>query len=640
VLEAVFDAFVPDDAGGRARFVALAEGLRDPQAHALLARLLGLLDAPLVNLVFAGRPASLRAMPREVRERVLLGWADSALAMRRQGFQALKRLAYLAHAAWPGADGTHPLWREVGYPLPLPTPARAPDPPLHPLAVDRDTTLEADLVVVGSGAGGGVVAGVAAAAGGAGGRRVVVLETGDLVAGDAMTQVEGEMLARTYLDGGLCANRTGSMAILAGSCVGGGTLINYTTSFELPAAVRAEWDAIAGTSLFGSARLGESFARVSARLGVSTRWNEPGQRDAILERGCRALGWHVDAMPRNVRECRLGAECGFCGFGCRSGAKQSTMVTYLADACAAGATLVPRAAVRRVLREGGRAAGVAADARGADGRTHRLVVRAPVVVVACGSIHTPALLRRSGLEHERIGRGLRLHPATAVAAIFDERVEPWAGGLQTRYSDHFADADGTGYGAKLETAPVHFGLAATGLGWRGSAAFRRELTRLGHTSIVGVLLRDRDAGRVAVGRDGRPRVDYEISRRDVATLRRAIRGSAQLLAAAGAREVFTMQQPEVRETTAAAGWLDRLAARADRVGYRRCRTTYFSFHQMATCPIGKDPARGVVDERGECFELPGLYVADGSTFPTSSGVNPMLTIMAIADHVGRGIVEE
>ncbi len=633
MLEAVFDAFVPDDPAGRERFVALAQGLKDPAARALLARLLGLLDAPLVNLVFAGRPSSLRAMPCEVRERVLLGWADSALAMRRQGFQALKRLAYLAHAAWPGADGTHPLWREVGYVLPLPMPARAPDPPLHMLPVDRDTTLEADVVVVGSGAGGGVVAGVAAAAG----RRVVVLEMGDLVASNAMTQVEGEMLGRTYLDGGLCANRTGSMAILAGSCVGGGTLINYTTSFELPGAVRAEWDALAGTSLFGSARFGEGFARVSARLGVSTRWNEPGPRDAILERGCRALGWHVDAMPRNVRECRLGAECGFCGFGCRSGAKQSIMVTYLADACAAGAALVPRADVRRVLRERGRAAGVEADVRGADGRTHRLVVRAPVVVVACGSIHTPALLRRSALEHERIGRGLRLHPATAVAAIFDARVEPWTGGLQTRYSDQFADVDGTGYGAKLETAPMHFGLAATGLAWRGSAAFRHQLTRLGHTSLVGVLLRDRDAGRVVVGRDGRPRVDYEVSPRDVANLRRAVKGSAELLAAAGAREVFTMQQPEVRETTASAGWLDRLVARMDRVGYQRCRMTFVSFHQMATCPIGKDPARGVVDERGECFELPGLYVADASTFPTSSGVNPMLTIMAIADHVARGI---
>ncbi len=636
VLAAVFDAFVPGPGhdAGRARFAGLIASLH-PEERGQLARLLWALDSPLLNLLLAARPRSLRAMRPEAREAVLRGWANSALPVRRRGFQALKRLAYFAELAWPDGDGTHPVWRAAGYPGPLPPPVPAPaEPALRTLVLERDTVLDCDVVVVGSGAGGGVAAGVLASAG----RRVVVLEKGPLVGPSRMSQVEGEMHGRAFLDGGLLANRTGSMPILAGSCVGGGTLVNWTTSLPLPERVRAEWDALAGGSLFAGPRFAESQARAGERLGITTAWSAPGPRDAILERGCRALGWHVDAQPRNVRECRQGRECGFCGFGCRHGAKQSTMVTYLADACAQGGVIVPDCEVGRVLREGGRAAGVEGTARGTDGRVHRLTVRAKAVVAACGSIHTPALLARSGIEHPLLGRGLRLHPATAVLGAFDERVDPWTGGLQTRYSDQFADLDGAYYGAKLETAPAHFGLAATGFGWESSRAFLAELERLGHLSLVGVLLRDRDAGRVAIGRDGWPRVDYEPSTRDVAHLRRALCGAAELLVAAGAREVFTLHQPAVRERQFAAGWADRFLARADAAGYHKCRLAYVSFHQMATARMGADPSRGVVDERGEAFGLPGLFVADGSVFPTSSGVNPMLTICAIADHVARGIV--
>ena len=609
------------------RAATLIAALKDPRDRARLGALLAALDRPVVNLLLSGRPRAFAAMTVAEREAVLRGWAFSRLAVRRAGFQALKRLVHVAHYCWPTTDGTHPAWRAAGYPGPLP-PLPHPPAPLSVVTVDRDTTLDCDVVVVGSGAGGGVVAGVLAEAG----RGVVVLDKGPNPDPGTFTEIEGDMLSRLYLDGGLMMTQTGSLPILAGSCLGGGTVINYSTSFVLPDAARAEWDARSGLDLFTSARFRESFERVQARVDVGTRWCTPGRRDELLEHGCRALGWHVGVIPRNVTDCREGAECGYCGYGCRFGAKNSTAQTYLRSAVAAGARLIADCEVERVLVERGRATGVAARVG-----AHRLRIRANTVVVACGSIYTPALLVRSGIAAPQLGRNLHLHPATALGAVFRERVEPWTGALQTRYSDQLADQD-SGYGTKFETVPVHFALPASGFGWEGAAVHRGDLSRLGHTSIVGVLLRDRDAGRVAVSRAGHARVHYELSDFDVRHVRAGLIGAARVLAAAGATELFSLHTPPVRVRVGDPGWLDRLTTGMDRLGYTRCRMSYISFHQMGTAAMGRNPARSVTADTGQVHGVAGLYVADGSSFPTSSGVNPMITIMAIADHVARGII--
>jgi choline dehydrogenase-like flavoprotein len=651
VLAAVCDTLVPalavaDDPHGffahgasqadtADRVARLIERLPDPRDRARIGMLLRVLDSSAANFLLAGRPSSFVAMDGATRESVLRGWAESRLPLRRAGFQALKRLTYFAYYCWPTDGRSHPAWRAVGYPGPLPFPEPAPaDDRLPTVLIERDTTLDCDVVVVGSGAGGGVAAGVLAQAG----RSVVVLEKGANWGPRSLTQVEGEMFGALYLDGGTLMTQSGTMPVLAGSCVGGGTAINYTTSFPLPESTRAEWDVRSGLALFGSARFAESLARVAARLDVNTRFSEPGTRDAILERGCRALGWHVDVIPRNVTGCRQGLECGYCGYGCRHGAKNTTASTYLADAVRCGGRIVARCDVDRVLTERGRATGVVARVRQPDGTERTLTVRARAVIAACGAVHTPALLVRSGLAHPRIGAGLRLHPATAVVGVFPERVEPWSGALQTRYSDQLADLD-QGYGAKFETAPVHFALAASGFGWAGSRAFKEDVAKLAQTSLVGVLLRDRDAGRIEVGRDGRPRVHYELSGYDIGHLRRALRAAADVLAAAGATELRTLHTPPVRARPGERDWRRRFGESMDRWGYRHCRMAFITFHQMASCAMGAEPRRGVVGETGESFEATGLFVADGSAFPTSSGVNPMITIMAIADHVARGIAE-
>jgi choline dehydrogenase-like flavoprotein len=649
VLAAICDTLIPpiereDDPAGFFRAGAAEAGtierverlvglIEDPGARARLKLLLDMLGHPAANLVLSGHPGAFHRMPPERRLAVLRGWAHSRLAPKRAGFQALKRLTQVAYYGWPVRNGTgHPAWSAAGYPGPLPQPVTGLEPfPTHSIAAD--TTLDCDAVIVGSGPGGGVAAALLAEAG----RTVVVLDKGPNPGARDLTHVEGEALGSYYLDHGLMMTHSGSLPILAGSCLGGGSVINYTTSFKLPDATRTEWAERSSLTLFTSARFTEALDRVWARIGAGRTWSTPGCRDQVFERGLRALGWHVDVMDRAVRDCREGLECGYCGYGCRHDAK--TASSYLRDAAAAGARLIPDCEVSRVVIERGRATGVEGVVRAADGRRHVLRVRARAVIVACGTIYTPAVLARSGLGNPNIGRGLRLHPGTGVIGFFPERIEPWSGTIQTRYSDQFADLDGRGYGAKLETVPIHFAMPASALGWEHPRQMKEDLARLGHLGMVGILLRDRDPGRVVVGRDGRPRAHYELSAYDVRHVRRAVRGAAELLAAAGATEIVSVQTPPARARPGGAGWLERFGADADRRGYTRGRMSYITFHQMGTCAMGRYPQTSVVGETGETHDVRGLYVADSSAFVTSSGVNPMVTIMAIADHVARGILE-
>jgi choline dehydrogenase-like flavoprotein len=197
--------------------------------------------------------------------------------------------------------------------------------------------------------------------------------------------------------------------------------------------------------------------------------------------------------------------------------------------------------------------------------------------------------------------------------------------------------DGRGYGARFETGPIHFALPASAFGWASPRQLREDVGRLAHMGHVGILLRDRDAGRVVPNRWGHPRVHYDVSAYDAAHMRRALEAGARIMAEAGAEELFTLQTPPTRIRPGGAGWLGRFMAAADATGYRKLRMSYVAFHQMGTAAMGADPRRGAVDGRGESFEVKGLYVADGSAFPAPSGVNPMITIMAIADLVAGAV---
>jgi choline dehydrogenase-like flavoprotein len=267
------------------------------------------------------------------------------------------------------------------------------------------------------------------------------------------------------------------------------------------------------------------------------------------------------------------------------------------------------------------------EARTLDG--HRVTVRARAVVTACGAIHTPPLLRRSGLQNQSIGKHLRLHPATVVWGVFDEEVRPWEGTMQAIYSDEHRFLD-EGYGVKYETAAIHPSLLVTFSPWRGGRDHARIMGALPNSVPIGVLLRDRDGGEVRVGRDGNPIVKYKLSGYDTGHVRKGVGGAAQILEAAGAQRIFTSHSELVAYDPGANGKREQFMRDADACGWDAGHCTYGSFHIMGSARMGGSPATSACNPRGETWEVRNLYVCDGSAFPTASGVNPMISIEAIA----------
>ena len=568
-------------------------------------------------------------LSQERRERILLAWGNSRSVTRRAAFHGLRKAALALAYGLPGQDGApNPTWERIGYPGPIGPVREPPAKAIEPLAVTADLELDCDVCVVGSGAGGGTAAAVLTAAG----LDVIVLEAGGY---DDDADFDGAELRGygRYLGNASPATRDQSVGILAGACLGGGTVVNYTTSFRTPDEVREEW-AGHGLAAFVSDTFTKSLDAVCDRLGVNLDHNRRSRREELVHRGLSRLGWHEDSMPRNVLGCDQSVSCGYCPYGCRLGAKQSTVKTWLADAHAAGARILVGTSAERVLVERGVAHGVLA--RTAAG--HSVRVRSKAVVVACGSIMTPALLRYSGLGNDVVGRHLRLHPVAATLGIFEEEVRPWEGTMQAIYSDEDRHLDG-GYGLKYETTAEHPTFIATFLPWQGAARHAELMDEARYGVGIGALLRDRGEGRVRVDRGGRPIVDYHLSSYDARHLRVGVEGMARILEAAGARRIVLGHANLVDYEPGTRGTLADYLRAADAAGFGPARLSVFSFHQMGSARMGGSPDDSACDPEGQLWGAQNAVVCDASTFPTASGVNPMVTIEAIA-HMNASVLAE
>ena len=637
VLVAMADTFIGGmgHAGSPIRVAAVMEDtfarLPSPADRRQLRLIVGVLGRRTGTFLLTGHPVPFYRWPRERRVRVMAAWSTSRLTFRRQLFQMFKRLSLLAFLGDTEADGSNPVWPEIGYPGPVSAPSPIPKP-IRTTTLDGDTTLTCDAVVVGSGAGGGVVAAELAAAG----KDVIVLEEGGYYNEADFNQLELAMMRKLYYQGGFAATADGAIALIAGGCLGGGTVVNYTTSFRSPDWLREEWAQQHGLRAFATDEFTASLDAVYERLGVNVDHSRVSARERVLERGLQRLGWHAGSMPRNVQGCSQDERCGFCGYGCQIGAKQSTLKTYLMDAYQRRARIVVHCAVDRVIIENGRAVGVRATVRQPEMPAFTLIVRSGAVVAAAGAIATPALLLRSGVRSPAVGRWLRLHPATAVSGIFDETIRPWEGTLQAVYSDEFVDLDGKHFGPKIESAPLHPALLALVTPWREPDHYGKLMRELPKLSLTGILLRDSGAGRVTV-RDGTARVDYRLSRQDLTHMRKGIEAGARILEAAGAREIFTSQAAYVAYRPGQSGGIEAFMDEVDRHGYGPGQIGYVSFHQMGSCRMGNDSQTSVIGADHQAHAVNGLFVADGSAFPSASGVNPMITIMAMAHRASRFI---
>lgn len=591
------------------------------------------------------------------QDRLLDAWTNSRLPILRTVVQGLRRFVMHAEYATPEAlaevgyrgpyhergpavpwEGALPGTRSDAEPV-----MRAPDPAtahrqpalpstLSALVIDGQV-VRAEVVVVGTGVGGSVAAARLAEAG----FDVLMVEAGELVTGEELDEREAPMFERLYADAGLRATNDVSVSLFQGAVVGGGTTVNWMVMLRTPEWVLHEWAAYHGIEGMRAADLAPHFDRIERETHtrvVPEDAHSPNNR--IILGGARALGWSAFSARINATGC---IRTGFCGYGCRSGAKQGALQTYLPRAQRAGARLITHGRVERIsfAAHGGSFPTKRLHVRHAppDGPTREIEIEAPVVILAAGAIETPALLQRSGLGGGAVGRYLRLHPTTGLYGFYDQEMYGAAGIPLSAACDEFTRLDPAGYGALIECPPLHPGLAAAATPGFG-ASHRETMRRYPNIGTLIVLVRDgvvrgQSDGEVRARRDGSTSIRYRLNRADALHMEAGLVAAARLHFAAGAREVLSgHSRPVVLHSADDAGRL-----RGQPMGPNQLALA--SAHVNGTCRMGIDRRSAGTDTHGERFGAPGLFVADGSLLPTALGVNPQETIAALAGIVAERI---
>jgi hypothetical protein len=492
-------------------------------------------------------------------------------------------------------------------------PAR-PDQPMTVVpGAEWPHTSSCDAIVVGSGAGGAFAARELARAG----LDTVIVEEGERWTVERIRSAHPlDRFAGIYRDGGTTmALGNPPIALPLGRAVGGTTVINSGTCFQPPVVVATAWHRHHGLALAEPELLGPRLADVEATIGVAPApMAVLGRNGELALEGAAALDWRSAPLRRNAPGCRGACQC---AIGCPNNAKGGVHLNALPQACEAGARIVTGLHVKRVLSEAGRATGV--EAHRADGSEVR--ISAPLVVVAAGAIPTPPLLRRSGLgDHSRLGRNLSIHPATGITASFEEEVVPWSGVMQSVGIEELHEREGV----LLEATGSPPGMGAISAPGYGTHLLRR-LDRAANTATLGAMIADEPSGRVFGSRA--PLVTYKLAKRDERRLSIAISAMARVMLAAGAKEVeLAGGVPSVRSEAEVENAMQRLDVRRLRLA---------GFHPTGSAAAGSDPARHPVDPEGRLRGVDGVWVADGSILPSCPGVNPQVSIMAIAAGVGE-----
>src|SRR4051794_7555695 len=359
--------------------------------------------------------------------------------------------------------------------------------------------------------------------------RVVILEDGERFTTDDFTARPRDMMAQLYRDAAQTATLGNVPVVLPlGRGVGGTTMVNSGTCFRTPPSVLEMWGERFGLDALGEDELEPFYRRVEREINVAQVPPELAGRNAeVVKRGADALGWHGDYIFRNVRGC-VGS--GVCTFGCPTSAKQHTGLTYVPQAWDAGATTYSHTKARRIVVESGRARGV--EARTAAGG--RVVIDCDTVVLACGAVHPPLLLKRNGLggRSGELCRNLAIHPASGVRALFDEQIDMARGVPQSFYIDEFADE-----GIMFEGAAGPPDYAAMSFPFAGER-HRELMLRFKHISQFGLMVSDSSRGFVRE-RPGRAEIRSDLTHGDTAKFRRGAELLAELYGAGGAGATST-----------------------------------------------------------------------------------------------------
>lgn len=495
--------------------------------------------------------------------------------------------------------------------------------------INRNVLETADVCVVGSGAAGAILAWEMADRG----HSVVLLEKGGYHPREDFNQKEDEMIPLLYKNSGLQFTIPTAIAVAQGSCVGGSTVVNDAVCFRAPDTVLGWWHDKYGVEGVTPGEMSKHFEKVEARISVGeVQPYELNRNNLILKSGAEKLGW---ASGPNLRNCKNCKQCGLCHIGCSYGTKQSMLETYIADSENMHGDRVKIYADSRadeIVKSGTRVTGVKGKISGKNGRTLDLNVKAKVVIISCGTIASSELLLKSDLNiNGQVGRGVAIHPSPAIIGDFEEEVNGNQG-IPMAYHCHEFSVLKTGKrGYMLESvflAPYQFSLSIPGFEYD----HKELMSRYAHYALIGSLLQDEGVGTVVLGGPAGTILEYQLSQGDAKLMIGGMKSAAQILFAAGAKRVITSH----RGRTILYGQADLHII--DERGGNPLDISIGAGHPQGGNRMGASPD-AVVDSNSKAYGLDNLFVCDASVFPTSLGVNPQLTVMALAMRAAQHIGE-
>jgi hypothetical protein len=499
----------------------------------------------------------------------------------------------------------------------------APIPPYFQGVVEGDSlkdgeTIEGEVVVIGSGAGGGVVAKELAEKG----IGVILLEEGKYYTRRDFSGRFTQALIQFYRNQGFTfAVGNTIIPVAMGVLVGGSTAINTGTCFRTPEWILSRWEKELSLKDLSPEKMDPYFSRVEAVLRVE-RANPRyvGKISEIIQRGCEKLSYQNGYLLRNAPDCD---GQGVCDYGCPTSARRSIDLTYIPLALKSGAMLITGIRAETLLWEGGKVVGVEGVTQGGK----RIRCYGKGVILSGGAIMSPVFLLKQGIRglNGEAGKNLTLHPALHVLALTQGEKVDSLHSIPQGYAVTSFHRQGIlllGAGLSLEAG-------AGAIPFVGKK-FSSIMDRFEEVASFGVMVEDSPSGRVTVLK-GKPWIFYTLKEREKALLKKGVEIISDIFLSAGVEEVYPllpgMKILRSRE--------DLKKLNAFPVTARSFRLV--SFHPLGTLRMGKGPRYGLVDPSFRFYGIPGLYVVDGSVVPTSVGVNPQITIMALATLAGEKI---
>ncbi|MDQ3034289.1 MAG: GMC family oxidoreductase [Myxococcota bacterium] len=574
-----------------------------------VAKVLGKIAQTFDHLAIARTGRRFRDLGADKQEAVLRGWENDPVL--RSPLQILQFAIKFGHF-----DREH-VYAKLGGKLNVVTKLEQPRWLEQVVRAEtyEDAEVECEVVVVGTGAGGAVVGRELADRGYA----VCFVEEGQLHRRDAFTGSSLKTHKEFYRGGMAVGNNL--FPVFMGRLVGGSTAVNGGTCFRTPASVLDRWCEELRTDEFTRERMAPYFDRVEDILQVQPAERKHiGKIAEVFERGCDSLGWSHFAIARNAPGCE---GTGFCDFGCRTDARRSTNISYVPPALEKGAMLFTGLRAERVLIENGRAVGI----EGVASTGKRIRVRGRAVVFAGGALPTPLFLLKNGLCNSsgQVGRNVTLHPSGGLSALFDDDIRGPEHIPQGYGSEQFL-RDGillTAAQPDYNYAPIVFSF--------GGRRLMEVMNELQHIASFGILIADEGRGRIAFDVQGSATVLYNLTQGDADRFHRGVVAMGEICWAAGAKKLWpaVIGVPEIN------GRAEWERFKRSRLAPSQCLMT--SYHPLGSCRMGSDPRTSVVSLDHEAHDLPGFFVVDGSTVPGPLGVNPQLTIMAMATRAAEKI---